>query len=111
MRPSGAVAPAGPGRRNPSRPPSRARPAPRSATPPRRRATAGSEAARRSSPARLRDLAEQPVDEAAGIVGRERLGQLDGLVDRNRYGHVVGPEELEQRDPNDVAIEDRKSVV
>jgi hypothetical protein len=58
----------------------------------------------------LGDAAEEAVDESPGVLGGQRLGQLDGFVDGYGIGHVVTPQELEQRDPEHVPVDDGHAI-
>lgn len=50
------------------------------------------------------DLAQHPVDKARRVVGRQLLGQLDGLVDDHRLRHIRRVEQLPYRDAQNGAI-------
>ena len=54
--------------------------------------------------------AEDPVHEAAAVVGREALGQLDGLVDDDGHRHVGPLGELEGAEAQHVEVEHRHPV-
>src|SRR5262245_7526741 len=56
------------------------------------------------------DAIEQAVDEPARLLGTELLGDLDGLVDRDLRRHVGIPQELVDREPQDVAVDDRHAL-
>jgi nicotinate-nucleotide--dimethylbenzimidazole phosphoribosyltransferase len=58
----------------------------------------------------LGDAAEHAVHEAAGVVGGEALGELDGLVDARRRRHVGTVAELVDRHPQQRAIDDRHAL-
>jgi hypothetical protein len=53
----------------------------------------------------LEQPTEQPVDERGRVVGRERPGELDGLVDDHGVGYVVPPEQLEGAQPEDGPVD------
>src|SRR5438093_2496910 len=53
----------------------------------------------------LGDLAEDAVDEAAGLLSRECLRQLDRLVDRRADGYVPGDPDLVDRDTQDDSVD------
>ena len=67
--------------------------------------------ARRLSATRSRDPAEQAVDEARRVVGRQLLGQLHRLADRDRVGDVVAPEQLVDRRSAAIVAVDRRHPV
>src|SRR5215470_730723 len=52
------------------------------------------------------DAIEQAVDESARLLGPELLGDLDRLVDRDLRRHLGRPQELVDRQPEDVAVDD-----
>src|SRR5689334_19148087 len=56
------------------------------------------------------DAIEDPVDEAARLVGAELLRHLEGLVDRHLRGHAGAPQQLEDALPEDVAIDHRHAL-
>ena len=53
---------------------------------------------------------QHTVDEAAAVVGRVLLGQLDGLVDHRGGGHVGAVGQLEGGQPQDRPVERRHPV-
>src|SRR5688572_27683317 len=55
----------------------------------------------------LVDAIQDPVDEAAGLVGAELLRDLERLVDRHLGRHAGRPAQLEDRLPEDVAVHHR----
>ena len=58
----------------------------------------------------LQDSAENAVHEARRLGAAVELGRLDRLVDRDLVGNVGAVEDLEQRDPQDRALERRDAV-
>src|SRR6516164_5991284 len=59
----------------------------------------------RGRPQLLGDAAQQAVDEAAGILGRVQLGQLDRLADHDRTRDLGLPPELVGGQPEDGAVD------
>src|SRR5262245_38820235 len=53
---------------------------------------------------------QQAVDEPARLLGAELLGDLDGLVDRDLRRHVRRVEQLVDRKPENVAVDDGHPV-
>src|SRR5262245_46585780 len=53
---------------------------------------------------------EHAVDEAARLLRPELLGDLDGLVDGDLWRHVLGPQELVEGQPEDVAVDHGHSL-